>query len=920
MAVENQAKGLRGLVGRGRTNRPRVRVLTASAKRIDLKDRQENRKMLKLRQGWQSEAWAYYNSIGELRYGTNYLANCFARMRLFPAAYPTGGEDDDPVPLDDIEDVPPEVMQACKEAQRDLGNGRLAMSALLHSYSTNITVTGECFLLGEQDESGGPDTWSIRSTEEIVVQDEKYKLRELPSDSGSANYIELDPDKTTVSRIWIPHPMFRALAISPCRAILDDMESLLILRRMIRASGRSRLASRGIAVFPLEMEIKTPEDDSEDPETMDFLADMTEAMEAGLADEGVASAAMPIVAQGPAEHIDKIRFIDFASKFDAEAKGTREELVGIIGTGLDLPAEVVTGKADLNHWSAWAVEDDTFRAHVQPHVIAGCDSLTAAFLRPYLEIKGVPPEWIHRIIWWYDPSELIVHPDRSKDALDLFNAEALGAPTVRREMGFDENDAPSKDEIEFKQLQHVKNIPANLLLEFARRMDPTLVVPAILTPGTIPGIKPGGVDVGAPGAGAPTDGPTAAAPAGTPGIPVSSPPAPAPAAPAPSGPPAEPVRASAAPPPPNYRPEDTPEKDCGNCHMFSNGVCWGYGNADVDAHFVCDSWASEPITAASAAPSRGRNARLSKRLSSIDRDLRARLQTAANVAMRRKLEQAGARVRSALINHPNETVKAAIAHSTNERLTAAVGEVAIAAAGMDVNTLISDDWSALREQFMGWTSAAQEQALATAMQLGELDAQDAAVLSAKAAMERNVGTAWESLQNALEHLGNALLYSPDPNVGPTAWAEVNPDTIVPTGVIRAALGVAGGAPSDLVPDFGVIPGSSSTIALGAPIGQVGTGATVTELLKQAGAEQESYEWEHGPSSNPFEPHDALDGTIFKTFDSEALANTGDFPDNAFLFPGDHTGCTCDVTPMWVSPSEANSEEEGGETDAPESEG
>ncbi len=56
--------------------------------------------------------------------------------------------------------------------------------------------------------------------------------------------------------------------------------------------------------------------------------------------------------------------------------------------------------------------------------------------------------------------------------------------------------------------------------------------------------------------------------------------------------------------------------------------------------------------------------------------------------------------------------------------------------------------------------------------------------------------AWELLSTALAALGSQLLFNPDPNVGPGDWAELNPDTLVSTGLIRAALAVAGGQDTD----------------------------------------------------------------------------------------------------------------------------
>ncbi len=50
---------------------------------------------------------------------------------------------------------------------------------------------------------------------------------------------------------------------------------------------------------------------------------------------------------------------------------------------------------------------------------------------------------------------------------------------------------------------------------------------------------------------------------------------------------------SQAPKPPNYRPQTQPDQHCGNCEMYDDGLCWGYGNFPVEANYVCDSWAPE---------------------------------------------------------------------------------------------------------------------------------------------------------------------------------------------------------------------------------------------------------------------------------------------------------------------------------------
>lgn len=830
--------------GRDKAYDPRIRVLTASARKLNLKSAQEAREMRVFRQGWQSDAWSYRDSIGELRYAINFLSNCAARMRLFPAALPLSGETDDPVAIDEVDDMPPEVKILCTEAIRDLGHGKLALKGIMKSLSSNWSVAGEGYLLGMQDAETAEETWTIRSVDEIVIREDKYQLREIPSDPhGVVPWIDLDPDTTVLTRLWAPHPRYRLLADSPMRAMLEDCESLMILRRMIRSTGRSRLAGRGILKVPDGLSIKVPTDDNEDPLSDPFMAGLAEAMMVPITDEGTASAVVPLVVRGTADALKELQHLDLASTFDVEASRTREELIGIIATSFDLPKEVVQGITDLNHWSAWQVDDNTFRHHVEPHVIELCDTLTAAFLRPYLEEFGAPPEWVKRCVLWYDPTELVTHPDQTKDALDLHDRFAISDDALVRIAGFTDEDRPSKAEVQIRMIEKLRNWPPNLVMAFLHAWDPTLVAPAMTGPPAIPGISAKGVETAELPAGA-------VAPPGRPALPSGNGGPPAPAEPAPGQ---EPTPAPTQPAP--------------------------------------------AITASGA-----RSHHLSRRLMLIDRDLRTRLREAANQAMMSQLERAGDRLRSKTAK--DEHARGLIANRPRWQIGAALGAKRVAALGLSPGDLLGSEWSGLRAKFYDWTGAAQKQALETALRLAELDGETEAATAARDAMAKGLDAAWGVLAESMTHLSHSLLYEPEAGVPAADWAQVNPDTVVPTGVIRAALGVAGGTP---VEDLAKDPGGLVDMALGVPLGEVGTGATVESLIEGAGGEREGYEWASSVALKPFEPHHELDGVQFANFDDEALANNEDWPANSYYMPGDHAGCGCDFMPVWLPPSEAAGE-------------
>jgi hypothetical protein len=279
----------------------------------------------------------------------------------------------------------------------------------------------------------------------------------------------------------------------------------------------------------------------------------------------------------------------------------------------------------------------------------------------------------------------------------------------------------------------------------------------------------------------------------------------------------------------------------------------------------------------------------------IDRDLRTRLREAANQAMLAQLERAGDRLRSKAAK--DEHARALIAGRPRWQIAAALGPERVEAFGLGPADLLGGGWSALRAKFYAWTAGAQEQALGVARRLAELDGAAEAAVAAKDAMAASLDAAWGLLAESMTRLSHGLLYEPEAGVPAADWAGVNPDMIVPTGIIRAALGVAGGTP---VEDVAKDPGGLVDMSLGAPIGQVGSGAIVEALIEGAGGEIDQYEWVHGPAITPFPPHEELDGVQFPNFDADALVNSEGWPANSFYMPGDHAGCSCDFMPLWVS--------------------
>lgn len=861
----------------------RIRVLTASAQRLDLADKLEARRVRMLRQGWQETAYDYADTTPEIRFAMHFLGNCASRMRLFPAMPHPDDPDGMPVPLKDIPGVPPEVLDSAQSAMDALGVGRLALASLMENLAINFGITGEAYMLGMQNPGTGYEEWTIRSMDEIVPFDDTYKLREAPLDpAGTFGWIDLPEETTFISRLWIPHPRYRLLADSAMRPLLDSAEELAILSRQIRATGRSRSAGNGFLLIPDDIEVAGWSEDNEDPEADDFIAQITEAMMTPIADEGVASAVVPIVLRGNSDSLKAISHLYLQRPGDEVASAQRAEAIGRIATGLDLPKSIILGETDANHWSLWQVDDSTWRYHLEPGTIKQVDALSVGYLRPWLQSDGVLEWWWRRISVWYDPTELVTHPDRTQDALALYNLRELSGETLRSACGFTEDDKPSPVETVTRAVSAARTYPPNALLAILARLDPSLSFPPILAAGTFPGIKAGEVDVPPP--------PEAPVPAELPPPEATDEP----------GPPAPPEGTQPRPNIPSSPPNPAPPAVTGPPPAGPPTTA---------------PTSTEPESFAARVPAK--YVTLSRKLSSLDVILRSRLHAAACASMVRALERAGARLRTQV--RSNKPVATRVKDTPAALVAATLGEPLVAAMGLTPSDLVGSDWSDLRESYRSWVAASQAQALRTATKITGQTADDPAVEAASQSMSDALDASWAVLARGLTALAEKLLYAPGGVADPATMLTIDPTTVVPAGLLRAALAVAGGAAHPTAEEVAMDPtgatltatlqtietaGGPSTSVL-VPVGQIGSGDIVSGLIGDSGGEVVSYTWVHGGALHPFEPHEDLDDVEFTSWDDPVLANDGDFPDTNFFFCGDHAGDSCDFVQTWSLSSQGS---------------
>jgi hypothetical protein len=102
---------------------------------------------------------------------------------------------------------------------------------------------------------------------------------------------------------------------------------------------------------------------------------------------------------------------------------------------------------------------------------------------------------VKRCVLWYDPTELVTHPDQTKDALDLHDRNVLSDAALLRIAASASRTCRARRRTRFRLIEKMRTWPPNLVMAFLHAWDPTLVAPAMTGPPAIPGISPTGVDI-----------------------------------------------------------------------------------------------------------------------------------------------------------------------------------------------------------------------------------------------------------------------------------------------------------------------------------------------------------------------------------------------------------------------------------------
>jgi hypothetical protein len=425
-----------------------IGAITASGETYRVASYSDSAHLSLLRQEWQVRAYDIYDTQGHLYYATNYIGGALSRIKLVAAKRP---KDDGDTSQPEIITSGP-IYKAIRAIQSDKGG----QSAILRSLGKNVFLTGEAWMIATDVENFG-QSWEAVSIEELVspAGTGQFFRKPLPG----AHPIPISNDSLKI-RIWKEHPRYSEWADSGVRSCLEILEKIVILNRAEKAIARSRLAGSGILALPQELVPPSWQNQSANPNDMEsnpLYQALAESMTAPLADESHPAAVVPLVLIGPKDAVNGIKYEEMSRTFDTKAAQLSiQNGIDQVASTLELPKEILLGTGEATHWSAWAIKEDTFQAHIQPLIELICVALTTTYLRQAL--KRLTPDVLKReldkldvespddIMVWYDASELVIRPDKGDKALGLHDRFAISDEALRREAGFGQEDAPSEEE------------------------------------------------------------------------------------------------------------------------------------------------------------------------------------------------------------------------------------------------------------------------------------------------------------------------------------------------------------------------------------------------------------------------------------------------------------------------------------------
>jgi hypothetical protein len=402
---------------------------------------------------WQSEAWYYYDAVGELRSALTWIANAVSKADLHAAEIDqeTGATG-----------KATENETVRRVAALALG-GQSQRPQLQRTLALCWQVAGEAWIvIRPRPNLGGvpqPDEWLVLSNSKVTAKGKGWTY----IDPATALTVTLTPNDRLL-RVWSPHPEDQSKADSGVRPALPALREIEKSSQNIAARLDSRIGVNGLAAVAEELDFPQGDHDTKGDA---FMAWFLAGQEAGLRNPGQPAAQVPLTFTAPAELIgnDSVyRHYDISTQFDASVVELRQDALSRLAASLDMPKETAEGTmGESNHWSAWQVEESTYKIFIEPLLDRISEAVTQYWFHPALAAMGVSDPERYVLAW--DTTAIVARPDQSEDMKWAYEQILISEEAMANELGITDDQMPDDEERKRRFLERLVTIAPAILSE-----------------------------------------------------------------------------------------------------------------------------------------------------------------------------------------------------------------------------------------------------------------------------------------------------------------------------------------------------------------------------------------------------------------------------------------------------------------------
>ncbi len=408
-------------------------------------------------------AWKGYDEVGELHFlGNGIIGASLETLAWYPAYVDEALAYNYLPPVSNVDDVSDEDKATLRRLVEGFKPSWGSQQDLIRAIGINLFFAGEAHVFSTSSPSNMPPGYKRGDYYHQLIPKSHIKKAEK-SPNGKRVQQFTDPftdetytvgDKGILARYYKPHPANPQNCDSPVFPIIDLIDELTWIQRMVKGLFKKRVMTSGI--LAMTNSILGPD---YDPTNQSSIAgavnnveqQIIEQINRSIADDSD-SPALPILLFMPFEHVDKgLKYIEIAGELPDTTIKERREVLRRMANSLDVPAEFVLGLGDVNHWSAWLVRDLLWSQHVAPLATLIANSVTTMFLRPELRRLAknggfsADPE---RFTMWFQSHQLATHPDTFEHFVSLYDRGVIGKEPILRALGIPPNQAITDEEFD----------------------------------------------------------------------------------------------------------------------------------------------------------------------------------------------------------------------------------------------------------------------------------------------------------------------------------------------------------------------------------------------------------------------------------------------------------------------------------------